>query len=64
MPFITRNDAAHAYDKFVKKGLPDDGREFEKALVRILFREISGSPQLNELYLDHKEYRAYEKIKS
>lgn len=62
MPFITRIDAAHAYEKFVRKGLPEEGREFEKALVRVLFREIGGAKLLDEIYLDHQEYKAFQKI--
>ncbi|MEG0867337.1 MAG: hypothetical protein RSG77_09815 [Hafnia sp.] len=63
MPFITKEEASIAYDRFVKKGLPREGVEFEKALVRILFREISGAKRLDDYYLDHAEYKAYQKIK-
>lgn len=62
MPFITRDDAAKAYEVFVKKGLPKEGSEFEKALVRIFFREVSGAIRLDDFYLDHLEYSAYQKL--
>jgi hypothetical protein len=59
MPFIARNDASKAYDNFVSLGLPENGKDFESALVRILFKEMHCGQQLPILFLDHREYLSY-----
>lgn len=61
MPFISREDAAYAYANFAQQGLPKEGHEFEKALVRIFFKEIGGEP-LTSLYFDNMEYSSYQKF--
>ncbi|MFK4132162.1 hypothetical protein ACI2KR_07665 [Pseudomonas luteola] len=60
MPFVARKEAAQAYATFVQRGLPDNGKEFEKALVKVLFKEMAGAEPLDNLYLDHREYRSFQ----
>jgi hypothetical protein len=64
MPFIARADASRAYDSFVQKGLPDHGREFEMALVKILFKEMAGAERVSVLFLDYTEYQSYKMFAS
>ncbi|MDU8351366.1 hypothetical protein RYA05_05555 [Pseudomonas syringae pv. actinidiae] len=62
MPFISREDAATVYHSFTLQGLPQEGRDFEKALVKIFFKELNGSEPLRNLYLDNREYSSYQSL--
>jgi hypothetical protein len=59
MPFIARKDVSIAYDAFIKKGMPNIGKDFETALVKILFKELAGAERLSLLFLDSREYQSY-----